>query len=260
MTGPSGFAYAQARLQSRYGKRADTHIWLKLHNIHDLASYLQAAQQASLRPWALGISAKHSSHDIELALRQKYRHHVDEVANWLPTDWQIPLQWIKRLADLPALQYLLAGNSPLDWMKSDPDISKFTDDDPALRVRAMQEADCANLVSAWQQGDSMVTGWLAYWDKVRPQTRAYNSGLQSMSRLLHAHLLLNARQASEALPADYGAINDELIAIFRRYTFQPAAVCAYLAIVAIDVNHIRSDLMQRLFFRGSEDPGKGLSA
>ena len=260
MTGPSGFAYAQARLQSRYGKRADAHIWLKLRNIHDLASYLQAAQQTSLRPWVLGVSATHSSHDIELALRQKYRHHVDEVANWLPAAWQIPLQWIKRLADLPALQYLLAGNPPMTWMKSDPDIRNFTDDDPALRSRAMQEADCASLVSAWQQGESMFTGWLAYWNKVRPQTQAYNSGLQSMERLLQAQLLQNAKQTHAALPADYGAMNDELIAIFRRYTFQPAAVCAYLAVIAIDVNHIRSDLMQRLFFQGSGNPGKGLPA
>ena len=51
MTGLSDFAYAQVRLQSRFGQRADEHVWLRLHNILDLASYLQVAQQTPLRPW-----------------------------------------------------------------------------------------------------------------------------------------------------------------------------------------------------------------
>ena len=76
----SGIAYAQARIQSRYGRRADAGVWLKLQNIHDLGSYLQTAQQTPLRHWVLGLSSSHNSHEIELALRQKYRHHIDEVA------------------------------------------------------------------------------------------------------------------------------------------------------------------------------------
>jgi len=260
MTGLSDFAYAQARLQSRYGKRADAHLWLKLHNIHDLSSYLHAAQQTALRPWVLGISTTHSSHDIELALRQKYRRHVDEVASWLPVVWGAPLQWIKRLTDLPVLQYLLAGNPPMDWMKSDPGISAFTDDDPALRLRAMQEADCASLVSAWQQGDSMLSGWLTYWNQTRPQTKAYKNGLQNMEQLLHPDILLNASQTEAGLPADYDLMEGELTEIFRRYTFQPAAVCAYLAIIAIDIHRIRSDLMQRLLFQKNDHPAAGIPA
>lgn len=254
MTGLSDFAYAQARLQSRYGKRADAHLWLKLHNIQDLASYLQAAQQTPLRTWVLGISTTHSSHDIELALRQKFRRHVDEVAAWLPAVWEVPLQWIKRLADLPALQYLLADNPPMDWMKSDPEIMAFTDSDPALRLHAMQEADCGSLVSAWQQGDSMLTGWLAYWNQTRPQTKAYYNGLQNVEQLL------NAGRTGAALPAEYDAIEAELITIFRRYTFQPAAVCAYLAIIAIDMHRVRADLMQRSLFQKSFSTATGLPA
>lgn len=258
MTELSGFAYAQARIQARYGKRADAHVWLRLHNIHDLASYLQVAQQTSLHPWVLGISSTHGSHDIELALRQKYRHHVDEVASWLPAVWQIPLQWIKRLADLSVLEYLLAEGAPLDWMKSDPDISDFAGDDPTLRSQAMREADCASLVNAWQQGDTMFTGWLSYWNQIRPRKQAYNNGLQHVEKVLHEQLQLHARQTGVPLPTDYEVMDDKLRAIFRRYAFQPAAVCAYLAIIAIDVHHIRSDLMQRLFFLGCEGPAEGL--
>ncbi|MDX2486396.1 MAG: hypothetical protein QNL03_02750 [Gammaproteobacteria bacterium] len=263
MTALSDFAYAQVRLQSRYGQRADEHVWLRLHNILDLASYLQVTQQTALRPWVLGIGSSHSSHEIELALRQKYRHHVDEVAGWMPADWRVPLQWIKRLADLPALQYLLADGTALDWMKSDPDISKFTIDDSALRLQAMRVAGCASLVDAWQQGDTMFAGWLSHWKKVQPRTPAFNKGLQNMEDILHQQLQLQARQQHTGkegppFPADYDLITDKLRVIFRRYAFQPAAVCAYLAIIAMDIHHVRSSLIQRLLFLDSENFAQGL--
>jgi hypothetical protein len=47
---------------------------------------------------------------------------------------------------------------------------------------------------------------------------------------------------------DYETSIDHLRLIFRRYAFQPAAVCAYLFIVAIDLHRVRSDIMQRLLF------------
>ena len=253
MTGLAGFTYAQARLQARYGKRADAPVWVRLQNIHDLASYLQVARQTPLRPWVLGIDSTHSSHEIELTLRRRYREHVDEVAGWLPETWQIPLRWIKRLADLPLLRYLLADGIPMDWMRSDPYISDFTDDEPAMRLQAMRNAGCESLVNAWRQEDSMFHGWLSHWNELRPQTRAYNDGLQSMERLLQTRLLLNAGQTGTASSKDYELESDKFSAIFRRHTFEPAAVCAYLAIIAIDVHHIRSDLMQRLFFQANAE-------
>lgn len=258
MTGLSDFAYAQVRLQSRFGQRADEHVWLRLHNILDLASYLQVAQQTPLRPWVLGVGSSHSSHQIELALRQKYRHHVDEVASWMPADWRVPLQWIKRLADLPALQYLLGDGTALDWMKVDPDISEFTIDDSTLRLQAMRLADCDSLVKAWQQGDTMFAGWLSHWKKVQPRAPVFNNGLQNMENLLLQQLPLLSRQRHtgnevNALATDYYAITDNLRVIFRRYAFQPAAVCAYLAIIALDIHHLRSNLMQRLLFQDEAD-------
>lgn len=253
MTGFSDFTYAQVRMQSRYGGRADSSVWSRLHNIHDLASYLQAAQQTPLRPWVLGISANHSSHDIELALRQKYRQHVSEVAGWLPASWRYSLLWVKRLADLPVLQYLLAGGQTLGWMKSDPDLSNFTADDPALRSQALRESGCADLVEAWQRGDSMLSGWLSHWKGARPKAKAFERGLHNIEKLLHQQQLMQARKKDVVLPSDYEAMADQLRVIFRRYSFQPAAACAYLAIIAIDVHHIRNNLMQRLYFSDTTD-------
>jgi hypothetical protein len=248
MAGISVMAYVQARIQSRYGGRADASVWLRLHNIQDLGSYLQTAQQTPLRPWVLGLGATHSSHDIELALRQKYRHHVDEVANWMPLNWQQPLRWIKRLVDLPVLQYLAMGGEPLDWMKADPDLSNFTAADLSIRLRNIMELGNGRLIKTWQQSGSMLSGWLAEWNSMRPGSIRFDKGLQQMEKLLHEQVLQQTKHRDIMLHNDYESIVDRLRLIFRRYAFQPAAVCAYLFIVAIDLHHIRSDLMQRLLF------------
>lgn len=241
-------AYAQARIQSRFGQRVDENVWLRLHNIRDLGSYLQTAQQTPLRPWVLGISTTHSSHEIELTLRQKYRHHVEEVAGWMPPGWRAPLRWVRRLADLPVLQYLVAGGEPLDWMRSDPEFGDFTADDPLMRVHAMRDAGCWPLIDSWQQDGSMLPGWQKQWLRMRPKNRFYESGLRRMDRLLLEQMQQQGRQQTTPLPTDYQAFGDRLRKVFRRYAFEPAGVCAYLAIVAVDLHRLRSDLMQRLFF------------
>lgn len=252
MTGLAGFTYAQARLQARYGKRADSQMWLRLHSIHDFTSYLQTAQHTSMRPWVLGISSTHSSHEIELILRQKYRRHIDEVAGWVPKDWQAPLQWIKRLPDLPVLQHLLASGPPMDWMKLDPDLSSFTVDDPAERQRAMRNDGCSALVSAWHQGESIVSGWLSHWHQIRPRTRAYDAGLRYSEQMLQT-LLLQAEKTGQLSPADYEAADERLGRLFRRYALQPAGICTYLAVVAMDLHRLRSDLMRHVIFQEGKD-------
>lgn len=258
MTSLSGIAYAQARIQSRYGARANANLWLRLHNIHDLGSYLQTAQQTALRPWVLGLSSTHSSHDIELALRQKYRYHVDEVASWMPPDWRQPLRWIKRLADLPVLQYLAANGEALNWMKSDPDIADFTADDPLLRVQAMEQAGARDLLDSWRHSGSMLPGWLSQWNSIRPKSSRFDRGLQHLEKVLQQQMQPQLKQQGAAVAGDYQSMLDQLRLIFRRYAFQPAAVCAYLVIIALDLHRIRSDLMKRLLFQGKRDIEQGL--
>jgi hypothetical protein len=143
-------------------------------------------------------------------------------------------------------------------MKEDPDISEFAIDDSTLRLQAMHLAGCGSLVQAWQQGDAIFAGWLSYWKKVQPRTPVFNKGMQNMEKLMHQQLPLLSRQRytgneATALATDYYAITDNLRVIFRRYAFQPAAVCAYLAIIALDIHHLRRNLMQRLLFQEGVD-------
>lgn len=262
MTGIAGMAYAQARIQARYGSRADAAVWLKLQNIHDLGSYLQTAQQTPLRHWTLGISATHSSHEIELTLRQKYRGHIDEVANWVPASWRKPLHWLKRIHDLPAMQYLASGGTPLDWMKQDPELADFTDASQDMRVQAMREAGCASLVDALHRDGNLLEGWMREWHRIRPRSKHRDHGFSELERLINQLILSQTRSRTrteaqahnqahsqdDMLATDYDAISNRFRRIFRRHAFQPASVFAYLAIVMIDLQRIRSDLLQRHFF------------
>jgi len=250
MTGIAGMAYAQARIQSRYGSRADAAVWLKLQNIHDLGSYLQTAQQTPLRHWILGISATHSSHEIELTLRQKYRGHIDEVANWVPASWRRPLHWLKRIHDLPAMQYLATGGIPLDWMKKDPALADFTDGSQDARVQAMREAGCASLVDALHREGTLLEGWMCEWHRIRPRSKYHDRGFRDLERLIDQLILSQTHTHSrdDVPAADYDAISNQFRRIFRRHAFQPVSVFAYLAIIMIDLHRIRSDLIQRHFF------------
>jgi hypothetical protein len=253
-----GTAYAQARVQSRYGRRADAGVWLKLHNIHDLGSYLQAAQQMPLRHWVLGLGLDHSSHQIELTLRQKYRTHVDEVASWMPMDWKQALRWIKRLVDLPVLQYLAEGGEPLAWMRKDGDIANVIADDPRSCLLAIRRAGNGVMVDSWQKSGSILTGWLSQWNALRPESRLQNEGIERLERLLYDQMQLQSKQQQVTQPTDYDSIIERLRLIYRRYAFLPAAVVAYLAMVALDIHRIRNDLMQRLYFQQAQDITLGL--
>jgi hypothetical protein len=112
----------------------------------------------------------------------------------------------------------------------------------------MMKVGNGRLIDTWQQSGSMLAGWFAEWNSMRPGSFSFDKGLQQVEKLLHEQALLQTKHREILLHHDYENILDRLRLIFRRYAFQPAAVCAYLFIVAIDLHRIRSDLMQRLLF------------
>jgi hypothetical protein len=249
MSSTVSFAYAQGRLQARYGERPDEHVWRRLHSIGELGSYLQVARQTSLRKWVLGISPTHDSHDIELALRQKFRNHIDEVANWPPQPWRATLQWIKCLPDLPAIQHLLGGGTATAWMQRDPVLAELTNTGAIMGRYTPRASGCVLLAEYHSQGDTLFQGWLQHWGGLRPRKgRAdahFNQGLNHLETLLRAQL---EPPQGMTTPLSREALANSLRTAFRRYSFQPAAACAYLALTALDLERLRGDLLQRALF------------
>jgi hypothetical protein len=241
------FRYAQVRLQARHGDRADEFVWRRLQGVGDLANYLQAAQQTPLRPWVTGLHSKQSCHEIELMLRWQYRDYVDGVARWLPARWTGTVQLIRRIPDLPALQHLMTGAAAPAWMLDDPELHPFASDNRTTRLEAMQNSDLAWLVAGWQQQHPLYVTWLAHWRGKWPRAPRLTAGLDYLARLVQQHL---RRQLEE--PAESGSQRDELLqglnAAFRRYSQQPAAACAHLGLIALDLEKLRSDLVGRRLF------------
>jgi hypothetical protein len=249
MSSTVSFAYAQARLQTRFGERPDENVWLRLHGVGEIGSYLQTARQTPLRKWVLGISPAHDSHDIELALRQKFRNHIDEVANWPPTPWRAALRWIKCLPDLPALQHLLGGGTATEWMRRDPVLAEFTEPDASMHLHTPHASGCVVLAESMRQDETLFQGWLQHWRELRPNTghadKQFNQGLNHLETLLKSQL---EPSRGTTTPLLREALAHKLRTAFRRYSFQPATACAYLALTALDLERLRADLLQRALF------------
>jgi hypothetical protein len=247
MSETARFRYVQARLQSRHGDRADDLVWRRLQSTCDLANYLQAAQQTTLRRWVTGLHSKHSSHEIEFMLRRHYRDYVDEVAHWLPTRWTGSVQMLKRVPDLPALQHLMAGESIPAWMFDDPELNAFASENQGSRLEAIQNSDLAWLAEGWQQDRALVDSWLDYWRSKWPSAPRLTGGLDHLARLMQEHI---QTQYENPVPAgdQRGTLTRKLTGVFRRYSFQPAATVAHLGLVALDLEKLRGDLVSRQLY------------
>jgi hypothetical protein len=244
------FAYAQARLQARHGLRPDERVWRQLESVGDLGVYLQVARNTVLRPWVAGLHPGHSAHVIEFTLRQQYRRTIDEAAHWMPAGWRDAVRWVRRLPDLPALQYLLTGATAPGWMQDDPELRLYASSTLAVRMQALQSSDCATLLLGWQRGEPLYAAWLERWRGLWPGPARVTAGLDALIRLLHRHFgALSLHSGAVSAPL-HETLSRELNHAFRRYSFQPAAVFAHLGLVALDVHKLRAQLLQRALFAG----------
>ncbi|HBE93109.1 MAG TPA: hypothetical protein DDW55_11525 [Gammaproteobacteria bacterium] len=248
MKAAAQFAYAQARLQARHGQRPGEQVWRQLEGVGDLANYLHVVRRSPWRHWVLGMNGSRDSHDTEQLLRSRFRSYVDEVAGWLPPDWKEPIKWVKRLPDLPALQYLLAGNTAPDWLLKDPMLSNFAIEHRELRLDAFRQSDCAQLAAAWQKGSSLPVAWLEHWQQLLPANALKDAGTRHMIKLYRNQLTPSADLTAADTYHQRYRLETQFKALFRRYSFQATAAFAHLGLVALDLEKLRSGLVRRAIF------------
>lgn len=251
MSHGASFAYAQARLQARHGRRPTEPLWRRLASTGDLANFLQQAQRTTLRPWVLGMQATQTSHALELSLRQRFRNYIDEVACWLPGNWGAVVRPVKQLPDLPALQYLLRGETAPEWLLEDAVLRPFASENMAKRLEAMHGAGCGYLATAWQRGDPLYQAWLEHWQDQWQRSRRFAAGLACLGRLLRSFLQESRAGQAAASGLPRRRLVSGLNQAFRRHSFEPAAACAHLGLVALDLEVLRGELLQRALFTGT---------
>ncbi len=246
MSETARFRYAQARLQSRHGERADERVWRRLQSIGDLANYLQAVRQTTLSRWVTGLHSTHNSHAIEFTLRKHFRDYIDEVAHWLPTRWAVTLQLLKQVPDLPALQHLLTGEPAPAWMFDDPGLNAFTSGNQAARLEAMRDSELAWLAEDRRQDRPVLDTWLDYWRSQWPDAPGLTGGLDYLVRLVQESI--QTQRMAPATGDSRGEFAQALAVAFRRFSFQPAAAVAHLGLIALDMEKLRGDLVSRQLY------------
>lgn len=250
MTRVAEFAYGQARIQSRHGARANAGTWRRLAGIRDPLHFLQHARETPLRPWVVHFSSRTDVHELEQSIRSQYRGYVSEVAGWQPRSWRKAVLWVRQLLDLPALQYLLLGNSAPTWVRNDPVLNPFSAADMGQRLQALEDSEYAALLRAWQAGTPLLDGWLHHWHSLWPAVpNEFVGPLEQLaSQFLHYVSVPATDDGADLRAYDGDRLSDKLTYAFRRCNHQPAAVFLHLAMVALDLQQLRVALLRRTLF------------
>jgi len=203
------FAYAQSRLQSRYGARADEALWRALEASRGAGHYLAQTRSGPLAAWTDGLADARDPHRVEQHLRERWQRHVDEVAGWLPRRWQAAARAFGRLPELPL---------------KPPDAPAGAAADPDAAAR-----------------------WLSAWQRQLPAA-AEAALCRRPAELLLPRLSGGSRAGGPARAAGAAAVQPALARLFRRHAATAVAVFAYLALVALDLERLRGGLVVRALF------------
>lgn len=240
------FAYAQARLQARYGMRPGEADWSHFAATADLGALLQLLRASPLARWVDRLAPRPDVHEIERRLRDEWAHDVDDVAAWQPDPWRDGIRWLRWIVYLPALQKLARGGRAPAWMRDDPVLGPIVAREPRERAAALGSTALAPLAAGFSPPHDVAGAWRDHWRALWPARHAGRVPLDALLRTLAAQ-----RQKLEDLPdnatsgSTFAALERRLQSMFRRFPLGPAASVAYLGLLALDLRRMRGALAVR---------------
>jgi len=240
------FAFAQARLQARFGARPTASDWNHIEATADLAATLQVVRNTTLARWTARLGARPGVHDIELRLRDEWALSVDEVAGWQPVQWRAAIGWLRWIVYLPALQKLARGGRAPDWMRADPVLGPVVAREPRERVAALRRTPIAALAAGFEPDADVTSAWTRHWRELWPIDGAAEAPLDTLLRESAQHAQRLASLPSEARSTDATQTFVRRTRLFfRRNPLSPAAAAAYLGLLAVDLQRLRGLLAVR---------------
>jgi hypothetical protein len=243
-----GFAYAQARAQARLGDLLPDPAWQHLDGARTLSGFLEEARRTSLTHWVSGLSQTSDTHHVEHELERHLLGLTAEARRWVPRPWQPAVDWTRWLLLLPMLRRLLAGGEPPAWAAGvplvGPILATAADDLPA----ALRAAGAGPLLRA--AGESSLEDlWLTHWRALWPSgPRAHRRGVQRLVDTLVAHRSRFRNLSPQEAWPERRRLRERLRQLFRRHPLQPAAVFAWLALEALELEVLRAALTTRSAF------------
>jgi hypothetical protein len=255
MTAGVSIEYAHARTSARLSQRPDERLWQQLHASRSVAAQLEAVRASPAAAYVSGIAVAGTIDSIELAFRQQFRLLVDEVADWSPDAWKPAVAFVRHLLVLPILLQLAGEESPPAWISSDSELAYVARRDARER-RAELAKDWPWLVDAIGSGSLPATlearvhpalrAWETRWRALWPASTAdEHANLDQLVRILERHLLRFGSLALDEAGDARLKLAAELTSLLRRSAAQPAALFAWLALLAIDLERLRGEFVLR---------------
>ena len=246
------FAYAQARLQARYGMRPGEADWSHFASTADLGALLQVLRGSPLARWIDRLGPRPDVHALERHLRGEWAHDVDDVAAWQPESWRDGIRWLRWIAYVPALQKLARGGRAPAWMRDDPVLGPVVAREPRERAVALKSTELAPLAAGFAPPHDVAGAWRKHWRALWPARHPGRAPLDAMLGMLAAQ-----RQKLEDLPDNatstesFATLERRLQSMFRRFPLGPAASVAYLGLLALDLRRMRGALATRALREGA---------
>lgn len=266
MTGRTALAYCQARIQARYGILPGDDEWLRLAGVGALAAYLEEARTGPLQPWIRGFSGHSGAHDIERGLRDLAWDLLSEVAGWVPAPWRAAVRWTAWLPFLGVLGQLARGAAAPRWAAQDTRICPLLNPDGTPNLAELASIGFAVPPTARPAAPTdpsqVVQVWSETWHRLWPDPglgsrigwawTGRNPELDALTGLLVGHLAAFRRTDPSATWELRRALRERLRVLFHQQTLTPVAIFVYLALVLLDLERLRAELLRRALFPRQE--------
>ncbi len=246
------FAYAQARIQARYAALPAEAEWQRLAGSRSLGAYLEDARVGPLRPWVKGFSALSGAHDVERGLRALAWEQVHEVAAWVPRAWRPAVQWVAWLPFLGVFEQLARARPlppwAIPWAIQDQRLRALLESGDVPSPKALRQQGLAEL-AAPGDAEQVASRWAHEWQGRWPASRRGNTApLEVFSRELGAHLAAFRNASPDSAWGLRRQLRDHLRLRFHQRLLQPLTVFLYLALVLLDLERLRGELLRRCLF------------
>jgi hypothetical protein len=262
MIGGLPLEYAQARLQARHGQRGDESLWTQVRGARTFNVALETLRASPLRRWVAAIAVDADADEVELRLRTELRACIVEIASWMPEAWQPALLWTGHLVDLPAVARLAAGEEPLPWMARDAVLKHYAEPDADARRAALRKGELGAVVRAIEAVSAADepkrpiaaeaiarTAWFDEWRRLWPVAADVDlAALEELTRLFARHFPRFVQLPVDEAWALRRDLEGQLAQRFRRHALTPVAAFAYLALVALELERLRGQLVARAAF------------
>jgi hypothetical protein len=232
-------------MQARHACWPDELTWARFYSSESLGHFLQQARNTPLQAWLGSIDTRQTVHEMERALRGIARGYAEEVASWVPEDWQRAVRWTAMWMDLPFVRALGEAGKPPSWLRADPRFGSFAFDRQAERVAALRQSQFAPLLEPIER--PLIIRWVDHFRALcPPASGSQMAALRSVQELVGAHQ--NAMAQTDAA-TDGWALRKELMReiqrCFRSFCETPAAVFCHLVWVGLQLERLRGAVVRR---------------